>query len=150
MKKIHFVRLIIITLILIFTISILFISQRNKAPQEIFSLAGEWKFQLDSQNLGLEDEWFKTELDEIIQLPGSCEEQGYGFKNQERRLWGLTRIIKYEGKAWYQKEVMIPKAWEGKRVELFLERCHWESTVWVNDQLIDTRNSLSTPHQYDL
>jgi hypothetical protein len=35
-------------------------------------------------------------------------------------------------------------------VFLFLERCHWESTVYVNGQKAGTRNSLATPHEYDI
>ncbi len=31
-----------------------------------------------------------------------------------------------------------------------LERCHWESTVYINDSKAGTQNSLSTPHEYDL
>ena len=48
--------------------------QRDKSLVEPFSLAGEWQFKLDPQNLGTEEEWFKTILDDNIKLPGSCEE----------------------------------------------------------------------------
>ena len=40
--------------------------------------------------------------------------------------------------------------WNGKRIVLFLERCHWESTVFVNGKKAGTQNSLSTPHEYDI
>ncbi len=62
----------------------------------------------------------------------------------------LKPVKYYKGPAWYQKDVEIPAGWSGKRVVLFLERCHWESTVFVNDKKAGSQNSLSTPHEYDL
>ena len=56
----------------------------------------------------------------------------------------------YYGLAWYQKEVDIPEDWDGNKIELYLERCHWETKVWVNDKLAGTQNSLGTAHRYNL
>ncbi len=56
----------------------------------------------------------------------------------------------YVGVAWYQRDLEIPTAWQGKRVVLRLERAHWETRVWVDGKEIGFNNSLSTPHQYDL
>jgi hypothetical protein len=114
------------------------------------SLAGEWHFKPDPQNLGVSEAWYKTTLHDPVRLPGSCEEQGYGEKSIKPASGRLTKMIRYEGLAWYQREIIIPQNWQGKRSELFLERCMWESTVWVDDKKIGTENSLSTPHIYDL
>jgi hypothetical protein len=46
--------------------------------------------------------------------------------------------------------MVVPAEWKGKTIELFLERCHWETQVWVDDKKVGTRNSLGTPHVYDL
>jgi len=62
----------------------------------------------------------------------------------------LTADNYYTGAAWYQNEIEIPAGWEDKSVELFLERCHWETQVWVNDNYIGKQNSLGTAHRYDL
>ena len=56
----------------------------------------------------------------------------------------------YAGVAWYQRDIEIPKSWDGKRVVLSLERPHWETRVWLDDKLIGTNDSLATPHEYDL
>ena len=56
----------------------------------------------------------------------------------------------YVGAAWYQRDVDIPAAWQGKRVVLSLERPHWETRVWLDGREIGTNTSLSTPHCYDL
>lgn len=58
----------------------------------------------------------------------------------------LKPVKYYKGAAWYQKDVDIPEGWDSKRIFLFLERCHWESTVFVNEKIAGSCNSLSTPH----
>lgn len=46
--------------------------------------------------------------------------------------------------------MVIPDSWEGKDISLFLERCHWESRLYVDGKEIGMRNALSAPHRYDL
>ena len=120
------------------------------AQPPVISLAGSWRFQLDPKSEGVAGEWFKSTLPDRIELPGSCEQRGFGVKPDQPEVRRLTHVLKYVGPAWYQRQVVIPKNWTGKRVELFLERCHWETTVWVDGQKIGMQNSLSTPHIYDL
>ena len=75
---------------------------------------------------------------------------GFGEKPEAPEERRLTHVLKYVGAAWYQRDIEIPAGWAGKRVELFLERCHWETTVWIDDKKIGMQNSLSTPHEHDL
>jgi len=142
------------------------------------SLAGEWGFQLDPKDIGEEDKWFDRDLPLRITLPGSTVEGGFGddilvetewtgdivdrsWYTEERYekyrqpgnvkvpFW-LTPLKHYVGAAWYQKTVDIPESWQDKRVMLSLERAHWETKLWVDGEEIGMRNSLSTPHEYDL
>ena len=106
---------------------------------QVQSLAGQWQFRLDSVQT------FST-----IILPGSCEEQGFGSKSTVKDPNRLTREFRYTGKAWYERTIEVPESWKGKRLELFLERCLWESAVWLDATPYGSQNSLSTPHIYDL
>ncbi len=56
----------------------------------------------------------------------------------------------YTGAAWYQKEIEVPEDWQNNSIELFLERCHWETQVWVDEIFAGQQNSLGTAHWYDL
>lgn len=56
----------------------------------------------------------------------------------------------YAGAAWYQKVIIIPENWSGKTIELFLERPHWETRVWVNNKYIGMQNALGVPHRYSV
>ena len=56
----------------------------------------------------------------------------------------------YLGAAWYQRDIEIPANWRGRHFTLFLERAHWQSTVWVDDQEFPANDSLVAPHITDL
>jgi hypothetical protein len=114
-------------------------------------LAGTWAFALDSANKGHTEQWYlRTLTPDVMFLPGSTDQAGYGVKVVQPDTGWLTRPFKFEGPAWYQKEVVIPESWRGLHILLFLERPHWQTEVWVDGVAAGTRNSLSTPHEYDL
>lgn len=150
----------------------------NGNSQKFIDLSGEWQFQMDPQDEGIENGWFSNNLLESIKLPGSMVENGKGYditfdtqwtgriynrdwKNDPKfapyidsanvrfPFW-LQPEKKYTGAAWYRKEISVPADWEDKTVLLTLERPHWESTVWVNDTQIGMQNSLAVPHIYDV
>ena len=142
------------------------------------SLDGEWKFRIDSLDQGIQNKWYDELPEETIKLPGSMAENGKGDditlktpwtgdiidrsyftekKYEKYRQQGNIKIpfwlkpVKYyKGVAWYQKEIEMPKEFDGKRIVLFLERCHWESALFVNGKEAGRQNSLATPHEYDI
>ncbi len=93
------------------------------------------------------------------QWTGQIVDSSY-FKNPEYAKYREPGNIKipfwlqpakyYKGAAWYQKEVTIPEDWKDQTVELFLERCHWESRLWIDSKEIGMCNSLGTPHKYNM
>ncbi len=115
------------------------------------SLAGDWAFRLDPARVGLEEAWQRQALPDRCKLPGSTDENRYGSANLRQDDFShLSRLYEYVGPAWYQREVQIPEAWRGKRVTLFLERCHWETRAWLDDRDCGMQDSLCVPHLHDL
>jgi len=142
------------------------------------NLAGTWSFRADPDDIGIHEKWFLANLPETVMLPGSMAENDKGeeisintrwtgniidsswFFAPEMEKYRTTGNIKvpfwlqpskyYVGPAWYQKKVEIPSSWKDKNIHLFLERCHWETRVWVDDIEAGIQNSLGTPHIYDL
>ena len=121
------------------------------------SLAGEWKFALDSTDTGINENWAEQNFKNTIQLPGTTDDAGYGTPNQldpsiqKPQVLHLTRKNSYVGPAWYSKEVDIPSGWKGKTIELKLERVIWQTSVWVDGKPVDgMQESLIAPHLYDL
>ncbi|MEN0021209.1 MAG: sugar-binding domain-containing protein, partial [Planctomycetota bacterium] len=147
------------------------------------NLAGEWAFEIDEQDVGIEQRWYARTLADTINLPGSMPEQRKGkpvgydteftgnmwkeypegqtwrddenykpyLKDDEFRFpFWLVSDFHYVGAAWYQTTVDVPADWAGSDIELMLERCHWETQVWVNEAHIGQRDALGVPHRYQL
>lgn len=136
--------------------------------QEPISLSGIWDFSIgDSLHYN----------DQVI-LPGSMLTNGKGtpvsihtqwtgslydssfyfnpymekYRREERIKFPffLTPERHYVGSAWYRRSVYVPESWKGHRIELFLERPHIETTVYVNGVEVGHQMSLSVPHRYDI
>ena len=122
------------------------------------SLAGEWQVKLDSLDKGETNNWQNSEFTEgtTINLPGTLDDAGLGTPSTLQPalnnyvLSNLNRKHQYIGKAWYQRDVEIPAEWEGKLIQLTLERVIWQSTVYVDGTLVGTAESLVGSHEYDL
>ena len=115
-------------------------------------LSGLWRFQLDPMGFGKTpgSELYLSKLTETITLPGSMDEGGKGIQNIVAHVDRLSRKFEYCGQAWYQREVVIPADWKGKEVILSLERCHWETAVFVDGEPVATDERLSTPNRFIL
>ena len=163
---------------LISLLIILSVACQNHVSNQKIDISGTWQFAVDSSNKGISEEWFNRTLTDSLILPGSMTSNGKGdevtlttqwtgriidssfYKNPKYAKFREPGKIKipfwlqplkyYKGAAWYQKEVTIPVGWNGQFVGLFLERCHWESRLWVDSKEIGMQNSLGTPHEYDL
>lgn len=153
-------------------------AQSKKEDKDRIDLSGTWSFQTDSLDKGVLEKWYTRKLNEEIKLPGSMTTNGKGdevstktpwagdildmswFKNDEYAKYRQPGNIKipfwlqptkyYRGAAWYQKTVNVPASWKGKHIQLFIERSHWETTVWVDDVKIGMENSLGTSHLFDI
>jgi hypothetical protein len=148
-----------------------------KASESV-PLTGDWRFALDASDVGINAQWFNSNLVDHIRLPGALQSQGCGNEISTTTPWVLSLYDRnwflradyqaytnvgnvkvpfvcqpprhFLGAAWYQRDVEIPQSWRGRRVVLFLERPHWESRVWLDDKLIGTNDSLCAPHEFDL
>jgi hypothetical protein len=79
------------------------------------------------------------------------DDAGLGPRNTNApTLAGPYRLYDYAGAAWYQREIDLPARWTDQRVSLFLERCRWVTSVWLDDRFIGSEDSLISAHKYDL
>jgi beta-galactosidase len=118
----------------------------------VIDLSGAWRFELDTTDAGVKERWFARSLADTITLPNSTDTAGKGKANGPglAQAGRLTRSCEYTGPAWYQREIDIPSGWADRWVGLFLERVHWESRLWIDEQEIGMQDSLSAPHEFDL
>jgi hypothetical protein len=141
-------------------------------------LGGKWAFQTDTLNAGVNEKWFLRSLNDVITLPGSMLTNGKGNEvavntpwtgNIWDSLWYTSPAFKkyrqpnnikvtfwlqpskhYVGVAWYQKKLTVPAHFKNGYNELILERCHWETSVWIDGNYAGMQNALATSHNYDL
>ncbi|MEO5995817.1 MAG: sugar-binding domain-containing protein [Chitinophagaceae bacterium] len=153
-------------------------AQNSYINHKTINLSGQWNFQIDSSDRGVNENWITKSLTDKIQLPGSMLTNGKGndvtattawtggiwdstwYKSPSFEKYSQPGNIKYPfwlqplrhyvGVAWYQKKINIPAGWNTGYSELFLERCHWETTLWVDGKEIGMQNTLGTPHRYDI
>ena len=72
-----------------------FLSGCNQSFQdssEIADLSGRWKFQLDPDNIGLNEQWYMNDLKDSVTLPGTTDENKKGIYKDERAVDRLSRI----------------------------------------------------------
>jgi len=150
-----------------------------KGQQQI-SLSGIWYFRMDTADRGITQKWYlqyPLNLDTIL-LPGSMPQRNKGFNPTLHTQWTasiydsswyvdpemarfrqpdslkfpffLTPRKYYVGPAWYQRSIQIPANWSNQRIILFLERVHWQSTIWIDSIQVGSSNSLSCPHEFVL
>lgn len=137
------IRILVSVLLVLLPTGILTADTKN------LSLKGEWLFELDADNTGVKDQWFGRELNDLIQLPGTTDESAKGIQMDAKPTDRLARPWYWKGAAWYQREVVIPDSWEGKRITLFLERTK-NTRVWVDKKFCGWDDTLSAPQIYDL
>ena len=136
--------------------------------QETINIAGDWELSLGDS----------LHYNDYVILPGSLLTNGKGDPVSVKTQWTgslydssyyfnpymekyrvegnvkfpffLTPETHYVGYAWYKKSVYVPSSWKRRRVVLFLERPHIETTVFINGVKVLHQMSLSTPHECDV
>lgn len=152
---------------------------RSLAGAETIDLSGRWKFQLDPQDQGIVSNFQARPFTDSLRLPGTTSQarkgnplrlqpvlptpapehldlrRGLTFGRDKSVLESsplahLYQRFSYVGPAWYRRTVEIPQGFTNQDVQLVLERVIWESRLWVNGRFIGERNSLTTPHRYEI
>ena len=141
-------------------------------------LNGPWEFAFDPDNTGEQNQWFAPELttDSIytlqIQVPypweslaawgdeEQADNETYLSKNayitpEAVTCGGLERGGNYRDAprhtiGWYRKTVSIPENWGDRRVILNFGAVDWETTVWVNGQIIGKNENGYLPFEFDI
>ena len=134
---------------LVFLIALISCSSQKEDYRTAIGLKGQWQFALDTANIGIEQQWYLSELIDTINLPGTTDSNQKGFLNSDTTTMHLNRVYKYEGAAWYRKKVIIPENFTDKHIELYLERTR-SSKVWIDSTFIGGSRLLQSPQQFDV
>jgi hypothetical protein len=102
-------------------------------------LDGEWRFTLDSEDIGLTEKWFvRHNYAVTASFPGSIESYfaaAKDFKDESNLYKHSDDLI-----AWYEHDFTIPEEWRkpNKLVQLTFGACGYETRVWLNGTPLKT------------
>ena len=102
-------------------------------------LNGEWQFELDQGDSGLERGLLQRELSDHILVPFCPESELSGIGNHD-----------FLEAVWYRREVTIPAAWAGRRPLLHFQAVDHDATVWVNGVEVGRHRGGFAPFSCDL
>lgn len=101
-------------------------------------LSGQWAFQIDSQDKGISEKWFETELQDTIALPGSMPERNKGLAvGYETKFTGSVWKEYEAGKSWVDDENYKPYLTEDKFKYPFwlISDYHYVGAAWYQKEV---------------
>lgn len=103
------------------------------------NLNGQWQFEFDQNNEGQSKGWQSgnTAFSKIITVPFPWGSELSGVKDEADI-------------AWYQREITISPEWTGKRIFVTVGASDWETTVWLDGQLLGTHQGGYVPFSFEL
>lgn len=103
------------------------------------NLNGTWQFEYDSLDQGLTQNWSAgtTAFTHTITVPFP---------------WGspLSGVKDKADIAWYQRSITVRPEWKDKRTFLTIGASDWETTVWLDGQLLGKHQGGYTPFSFEL
>ena len=102
-------------------------------------LNGEWEFEIDAGDSGLERGLLQRELQGRITVPFCPESTMSGVGN-----------VDFLNAVWYRRKVVIPRKWKGRRVVLHFQAVDYDATVWADGVEVARHRGGFTPITADL
>lgn len=118
---------------------------RNEYPRPQFArnewicLNGQWDFEIDQADSGLERDLLKKKLKEKITVPFCPESKLSGIEQKDHLL-----------SVWYKRELSIPHDWSGKRILLHFQAVDYDATVWINEIEVGRHRGGFSPFSIDI
>ena len=126
------------------------------AQEQRRSLQGTWRFRLDPDDRGLDEEWFRKSeiIQDPIEVPGSWQGQGFGGDGTDIpwdfRIAVRTFRATYSGTGWYAKSFQLPDDWRGRRVSLAFGGVFPSARVWLNGGFLGAHGDPFVPFSFDI
>ncbi|MGQ9518738.1 MAG: glycoside hydrolase family 2 protein [Candidatus Fervidibacter sp.] len=106
------------------------------------NLNGIWEFAFDPNDVGIKERWFASNapsfpLRIVVPFPWESRLSGIGRKD-------------YKGIAWYRRNFIAPKDWQGKRIWLCFGAIDWHATVWLNGEKVGEHEGGYSEFRFDV
>ncbi|MBB6283147.1 glycoside hydrolase family 2 protein [Geobacillus subterraneus] len=104
------------------------------------NLNGEWKFEFDDENRGIQEKWYKNhEYSRTIRVPFCYQSELSGI--------GVTD---FHDIVWYKRTFELPDEWKNKRLLLHFGAVDYRASVWVNGQFVCSHEGGHTPFHAEI
>ncbi len=107
------------------------------AKEKYQKAVDEWQQKVAQLDTGLQQEWFKPQLDEsdwkTMELPG---------------IWENTEMGAMDGIVWFRRNTNLPPSWAKAEMELRLGAVDDVATVWFNGVSLGTTYGWNQPRVY--
>lgn len=103
-------------------------------------LNGTWDFQFDDNRVGLKEKWYiNKKFNKKIEVPYVFESKLSGINDRSQHPY-----------IWYKRQIEIPKAWVNKRIIINFMAVDYESTLYVNGQMVGKHIGGNTSFSFDI
>src|SRR6478736_4889119 len=109
--------------------------------REIVNLDGLYRFKVDHDRSGHQDEWFKAPLETGLEM---------GVPASYNDVFPDKAVRDHVGYVWYQRDVRVPRGWAGERIHVRLDSATHEGMVWVDDTLVAQHTGGYMPFSADI
>lgn len=104
-------------------------------------LDGIWEFRPDSTGDGRREEWWRAPLAQSrpMAVPSAFDD----IPVEEP-------LRDHVGDVWYQRDVLIPRGWDGSRIVVRFDAATHRATVWADDTEVGSHEGGYTPFEVDV
>ncbi|MCX8108714.1 MAG: glycoside hydrolase family 2, partial [Verrucomicrobiae bacterium] len=88
--------------------------------------------------LNLNGLWDFAVVEKNVERPSAWEGKILVPFPIESALSGVMRQVNENQRLWYRRTFKVPEAWQGRQILLHFGAVDWETTVWVNGQVVGT------------
>ena len=114
---------------------------QDNEVREAKRLDGVWDFVADPDGLGRDEGWWRGPLRDPRPMPVPA---AYNDVFVE------PPVHEHVGDVWYQREVHVPRGWDGRRIVLRFDAATHRAVVWAGDQQVGEHEGGYTPFEADL
>ena len=119
------------------------LSPRESSSRECRRLDGLWRFRFDGIGGadGTAAEWWRGDLPDAREMAVPASYNDLVTESFERE---------HVGDVWYQRDVLVPATWAGRRLVLRCDAVTHRGTVWVDDVEVLDHVGGYTPFETDI
>jgi beta-glucuronidase len=117
------------------------LAPRESRSRECRRLDGLWRFRFDPGTEGTAGRWWQAPLRDAREMAVPASYNDLVTDAAERE---------YVGDVWYQRDVWVPAAWEGRRIVLRCDAATHRGTIWAGAAEVADHAGGYTPFEADI